>query len=146
RRRQLTERADPRQRRDVAPLRGRRRSDRGSDLQFALQRHDRHRPRRPSSRGVADRKDSGDFEKIPRGEIENRRRHGTTPPPETIQRRRSPASSTVVAWSGLTRDYLNRRSGVAFDRGGLVFKDFEDGDQFGDRQQVPYALCPLPQL
>src|SRR5262249_646302 len=80
---------------DVPPVRGGRARDRGSDIQFALQGHDRHRPRRPSSRGVADRKDGGDFEKIRRGEIENRRRHGTTPQPETIRRRRSPASSTV---------------------------------------------------
>src|SRR5262249_32394221 len=47
---------------------------------------------------------------------------------------------------GLKLDYLNQRSGVAFDRGGLVFKDFEDGDQFGDRQQVADALGCVKKL
>src|SRR5882672_7529317 len=48
--------------------------------------------------------------------------------------------------SGWLRDYLNPRSGVAFDRRGLVFEDLEDGDQFGDRQQIADALGRVQEL
>src|SRR5262245_58386224 len=78
--------------------------------------------------------------------IKNRRRHGTTSPLDLLWRRRSPASSTVFAQSLLQRDYFNPRLGVAFDRGGFVVEDVEDGVQLGDRQQITDPLGRVQEL